>query len=115
MEINLEQILKLKEDQIKKMAFNDIMAGIKLIDDYFRTGESKLDVEAALRAYQKAVQLLTAARTKLINFENEKEKIDREYEEFMVSLSGRTNSQEKENSLEEESGDSIDAETNTMF
>lgn len=87
----MEQILKLKEEQINKMDFNKIMTAIQLIDDYFKTSNSKLDVETALKAYQKAVQLLTAARTKLITFEKDKEKIDMEYEAFVKGLSGKDN------------------------
>lgn len=97
MENNMEQILKLKEDQINKMDFNKLMNAIQLIDEYFKASNSKLDVETALKAYQKAVQLLTAARTKLVTFEKEKERIDREYEAFVNGISGKENAEKAKN------------------
>lgn len=100
-EKNLENVLALKKEQLNTMDFKSLIACIRLIDEYFRnTGQ--LDVEMSLKAYQKAIQLLTAARTKLVTLKKEKEKLDSEYASFLDSLSRDSQAENYEEELETE-------------
>jgi exonuclease VII small subunit len=81
----IERILKLKEEQITSMDFRELLADIKIIDEYFRNS-GQLDIENALKAYQKAIQLLTAARKRLMTLKKEKKDLDDKYEEFLSSI-----------------------------
>ncbi|HNU23550.1 MULTISPECIES: hypothetical protein [unclassified Mesotoga] len=84
-EKTLESVLKLKEEQINSMDFKKLLGYIRSIDEYFRSN-SQIDVEVALKAYQKAIQLLTAARLRLITLKREKEELDRQYSSFLASI-----------------------------
>jgi len=103
-EKTLESILKLKEDQINSMDFKKLLGYIRAIDEYFR-GNSQIDVEVALKAYQRAIQLLTAARLRLITLKREKEELDQQYSSFLNSIEGEEVPEEpQETSKEGEDG-----------
>ncbi len=103
-EKTLESILKLKEEQIDSMDFKKLLSHIRSIDEYFRSN-SQIDVEIALKAYQKAIQLLTAARLRLITLKKEKEELDKQYSSFLNSIEEEEVSEEpQETSTEGEDG-----------
>jgi len=103
-EKTLESILKLKEEQIDSMDFKKLLGHIRSIDEYFRSN-SQIDVEIALKAYQKAIQLLTAARLRLITLKKEKEELDKQYSSFLNSIEEEEVSEEpQETSTEGEDG-----------
>jgi len=103
-EKTLESILKLKEEQIDSMDFKKLLGHIRSIDEYFRSN-SQIDVEIALKAYQKAIQLLTAARLRLITLKKEKEELDKQYSSFLNSIEAEEVSEEpQETSTEDEDG-----------
>ncbi|ANQ53137.1 MULTISPECIES: exodeoxyribonuclease VII [Thermosipho] len=80
----MEDILSLKIEDMERLEFNDLIEKIERIKDYFH--QNDVDIELALKLYGKAVDLLSIARKKLINFKHEKEQIDKKYREFLESL-----------------------------
>ena len=98
---SIERILKLKEEQITSMDFRELLADIKIIDEYFRNS-GQLDIENALKAYQKAIQLLTAARKRLMTLKKEKKDLDDKYEAFLSSIESSEYEPESTELLERE-------------
>ncbi|ABR31747.1 hypothetical protein Tmel_1915 [Thermosipho melanesiensis BI429] len=76
---------------MEKLEFNELIEKIERIKSYFH--QNDVDIEIALKLYGKAVDLLSIARKKLINFKNEKEEIDRRYKEFLESLENENEEQ----------------------
>jgi t-SNARE complex subunit (syntaxin) len=107
-EKTIEGILKLKDELLNSMDFKKLLAYIRSIDEYFRSN-TQPDVETALKTYQKAIQLLTAARMRLMTLKKEKEELDRKYSQFLASISEGasvdSNYGETETEVEEEPTD----------
>ncbi|HOI62975.1 MAG TPA: hypothetical protein PLM80_11385 [Mesotoga sp.] len=110
-EKTIEGILKLKEEQINSMDFKKLLAYIRSIDEYFRSNTNP-DVETALKTYQKAIQLLTAARMRLMVLKKEKEELDRKYSQFLASISGETIGESNSGETEEDEEKSSDTQKN---
>ncbi|APT74769.1 exodeoxyribonuclease VII [Thermosipho melanesiensis] len=87
----MEDILSLEVEEMEKLEFNELIEKIERIKSYFH--QNDVDIEIALKLYGKAVDLLSIARKKLINFKNEKEEIDRRYKEFLESLENENEEQ----------------------
>ncbi|MEJ5257270.1 MAG: exodeoxyribonuclease VII [Fervidobacterium sp.] len=83
-EITVDKVLELKEADIEKLTFKELMDIIETIKGYFISTE--LDIEKQVVLYSKAITLLTKAREKLITIKKEKEEIDRKYEEFLKNV-----------------------------
>lgn len=81
----MEDILSLEIEDMEKLSFNELIEKIEIVKNYFH--QNDVDIELALKLYGKAVDLLSVARKKLINFKNEKEIIDKKYKEFLEKLS----------------------------
>ncbi|MGQ9856420.1 MAG: exodeoxyribonuclease VII [Fervidobacterium sp.] len=86
-ELSVDKILELKEEDIEKLTFKELMDIIEVIKGYFISTE--LDIEKQIVLYSKAIALLTKAREKLITIKREKEEIDRKYEEFLKNVEDR--------------------------
>ncbi|AEX84811.1 hypothetical protein Marpi_0364 [Marinitoga piezophila KA3] len=79
--MTIDEILSLKKSDIKKMTFKDILSMLEMISYTFQHNND-LDVEYALEIYKKSLDLLIIAREKLILAKEEKEKIDKAFEEI---------------------------------
>lgn len=87
----MEEIIKLSQEEIKKMSFKEQLKLLERINDYFQNEKQyELDVENALEIYKKALDILTYAREKLVNLKEEKAQIDEKYEKIKNQLSEST-------------------------
>jgi len=87
----MEEIIKLSQEEIKKMSFKEQLKLLERINDYFQNEkQDELDVENALEIYKKALDILTYAREKLVNLKEEKAQIDEKYEKIKSQLSEST-------------------------
>ncbi|KUK82839.1 MULTISPECIES: hypothetical protein [Petrotoga] len=87
----MEEIIKLSQEEIKKMSFKEQLKLLERINDYFQNEkQDELDVENALEIYKKALDILTYAREKLVNLKEEKAQIDERYEKIKNQLSDST-------------------------
>ncbi|KUK14948.1 hypothetical protein [Petrotoga olearia] len=87
----MEEIIKLSQEEIKKLSFKEQLKLLERINDYFQNEkQDELDVENALEIYKKALDILTYAREKLVNLKEEKAQIDEKYEKIKSQLSEST-------------------------
>ncbi|HCI28958.1 MAG TPA: exodeoxyribonuclease VII [Fervidobacterium sp.] len=82
--MDLEDILKLEEEEIEKLKFKELMEMIDFIKTSFVSTD--LDVEVQIKLYSKAIILLMKAREKLSAIKKQKEEIDKMYEEFVRKM-----------------------------
>ncbi|NUU98654.1 hypothetical protein XO12_00540 [Marinitoga sp. 1154] len=68
--------------ELKKKTFKEITEMLELISQTFQKNSNDLDIEYALEIYKKDLDLLLIAKEKLSITKEEKEKIDRKFEEI---------------------------------
>lgn len=80
--MTIDEILKLSKTELKKYSFKEISNMLELISQMFQKNSNDLDVEYALEIYKKGLDLLLIAKEKLSITKEEKEKIDKKFEEI---------------------------------
>jgi exonuclease VII small subunit len=80
--MTIDEILKLSKNELKKYSFKEISNMLELISQMFQKNSNDLDVEYALEIYKKGLDLLLIAKEKLAITKEEKEKIDKKFEEI---------------------------------
>ncbi|WGS64777.1 hypothetical protein [Marinitoga aeolica] len=80
--MTIDEILKLSKTELKKYSFKEISNMLELISQIFQKNSNDLDVEYALEIYKKGLDLLLIAKEKLAITKEEKEKIDKKFEEI---------------------------------
>ncbi|SHE52328.1 exodeoxyribonuclease VII small subunit [Marinitoga hydrogenitolerans DSM 16785] len=80
--MTINEILKMTKTELKKHSFKDISNMLELISQTFQKNSNDLDIEYALEIYKKGLDLLLIAKEKLSITKEEKEKIDRKFEEI---------------------------------
>ncbi|MCX7654360.1 MAG: exodeoxyribonuclease VII [Fervidobacterium sp.] len=81
---DIQDVLKLKEEDIDKLQFRELLEIVEFIKSKFLSSE--LEIEKQMQLYSKAITLLMKAREKLSLIKKEKEEIDRKYEEFIKNI-----------------------------
>ncbi|GAB6189872.1 hypothetical protein JCM30566_16140 [Marinitoga arctica] len=83
--MTIDEILKMTKTEIKKRSFKEISKMLELISQTFQNN-SDLDIEYALEIYKKGLDLLLIAKEKLAVTKEEKEKIDKKFEEIKTKF-----------------------------
>lgn len=81
---DIEDVLKLSNEEIEKLSFKDLIEAVDFIKSKFLS--SDLEIEKQIELYSKAITLLIKAREKLSLIKKEKEEIDRKYEAFIQNM-----------------------------
>lgn len=84
--MTIEEILKMSKTELKKHSFKDIANMLELISQTFQRNNNDLDVEYALEIYKKGLDLLLIAKEKLSIAKEEKEKVDKKFEEIKAKF-----------------------------
>ena len=84
--MTIEEILKMSKTELKKHSFKDIANMLELISQTFQRNNNDLDVEYALEIYKKGLDLLLIAKEKLSIAKEEKEKVDKNFEEIKAKF-----------------------------
>ncbi|KLO21042.1 exodeoxyribonuclease VII [Marinitoga sp. 1197] len=84
--MNIDEILKMTKTELKKKTFKEITEMLELISQIFQKNGSELDIEYALEIYKKGLDLLLLAKEKLVIAKEEKEKIDKRFEEIKMKF-----------------------------
>lgn len=78
----MKDILNLTKKEIENLTFNQQLNYLEKINDLFQNDNGDMDVENALELYKKSLEILSKAKAKLTLLQEEKEKIDKEYEKL---------------------------------
>ncbi|KLO25058.1 MULTISPECIES: hypothetical protein [unclassified Marinitoga] len=84
--MNIDEILKMTKTELKKKTFKEITEMLESISQIFQKNGNELDIEYALEIYKKGLDLLLLAKEKLIIAKEEKEKIDKRFEEIKMKF-----------------------------
>ena len=80
---DIKNVLKLSDIEINEMKFNQLIEIIEGINEYFSSQGSDSELEETIELYQKTVQLIAAARKRLVEQKKKKEEIDKQLEAIM--------------------------------
>ena len=80
----IQKILKeINEEKIKNFSFNESLAKIKELTEFFEEKKEDIDIELGLEVYEKTIKLIAHCKGKLDEVKSKKEKIDQKYSDVL--------------------------------